>query len=65
MAFAGAVDPVAALILCTPGPVSLSVINGEQIIRGGRLLTCDLAELVREHVQASARVCAAVGSPDL
>lgn len=42
VALAGAVDPVAALILCTPGPVDLSVINGCQAIRGGRLLTCNL-----------------------
>ena len=35
-------DPVGALILCTPGPVDLSVINGEPIIQDGKLLTCDL-----------------------
>ncbi|EFN55990.1 hypothetical protein CHLNCDRAFT_145361 [Chlorella variabilis] len=58
-------DPVGALILCTPGPVDLSVINGEPIIQDGKLLTCDLEELIREHNTASARVCAAVGSPDL
>lgn len=44
-----------------PGYVDLSVINGEQIIREGRLLTCDLQQLLREHAAASARVCAAVG----
>lgn len=42
VAFAGAVDPMAALLLCTPGPVDLSVINGVQVIREGALLTCDL-----------------------
>lgn len=35
-------DPVAALILCTPGSVNLSVVNGEVVIRDGKLLTCDL-----------------------
>lgn len=61
----GQLDPVAALLLCTPGPVDMSVINGEPIIRGGCLLTCDLEQLLREHAEASKRVCAAVGSPDL
>ncbi|KAL4422529.1 hypothetical protein ABPG75_008726 [Micractinium tetrahymenae] len=66
VALAGAQhDPVGALLLCTPGYVDLSVVNGEQIIRDGRLLTCNLDELLREHAAASARVCAAVGSPDL
>lgn len=41
------------------------MVNGEQIIRDGRLLTCDLEALLREHAAASARICAAVGSPDL
>ena len=43
VAFAGGLhDPVASLILCTPGYVDLSVINGEMVVRDGRLLTCDL-----------------------
>ena len=42
VALAGAVDPVAALIMCTPGPVDLSVINGVQVVRDARLMTCDL-----------------------
>ena len=44
MSLAGGVatDPIAALILCTPGPVDLSVINGERVVEGGRLLTCDV-----------------------
>ena len=66
IAFAGGLlDPVAALVLCTPGHVHLSVINGEAVISGGKLLTCDLEELVAAHNEASARVCAAVGSPDI
>ncbi len=45
LSFAGAQhDLVAALLFCTPGlaPVDLSVINGEVIVKGGQLTTCDL-----------------------
>jgi hypothetical protein len=35
-------DPVAALVLCTPGAVDLSVVNGEVVVSGGQLQTCDL-----------------------
>ncbi|DBA92274.1 TPA: hypothetical protein ACH3X2_003705 [Trebouxia sp. C0005] len=45
ISFAGAQhDLVAALLFCTPGlaPVDLSVINGEVIVKDGRLTTCDL-----------------------
>lgn len=38
----GLADPVAALILCTPGHVDLSVVNGEVVVWDGKLLTCDL-----------------------
>jgi len=48
-----------------PGYVDLSVVNGEPVIHDGRLLTCDLDQLLEEHASASARVCAAVGPPDL
>ena len=45
ISFAGAQhDLVAALLFCTPGlgPVDLSVINGEVIVKAGQLNTCDL-----------------------
>lgn len=58
-------DPVAALLLCTPGHVDLSVVNGEVVVRDGRLTTCDLQALVADHDARSRRVCAAAGSPDL
>ena len=35
-------DPVSALLLCDPGRVTTSVINGEQIVADGALLTQDL-----------------------
>lgn len=43
--FAGArEDPVAGLVLCTPslGWVDLSVINGEIIVKDGKLLTLNV-----------------------
>ena len=46
LGFSGAAnDAVAGLILCTPsiGFVDLSIINGEFVVRDGKLLTVDLA----------------------
>jgi len=43
VAFAGGLaDPVASLILCTPGYVDLSVVNGEAVVKDGKLTTLDL-----------------------
>ena len=48
--FAGAWhDPVAALVFCTPGNVSLSVINGRVVVQDGRLTTLELAPLLQRH----------------
>ncbi|GAB4815977.1 hypothetical protein N2152v2_003023 [Parachlorella kessleri] len=66
VALAGALgDPLTALILCTPGSVDLSVINGGVVVKDGQLLTCNVEELVREHNERSARICSLVGSPDI
>lgn len=42
-------DPVAALVFCTPGNVSMSVINGRVVIRDGDLLTADLPNVLSDH----------------
>jgi cytosine/adenosine deaminase-related metal-dependent hydrolase len=47
IAFAGGLhDPVAALVLCAPAGVALSVINGRVVVKEGRLTTVDLPVLV-------------------
>ncbi|MGQ3674543.1 8-oxoguanine deaminase [Xanthobacter sp. TB0139] len=53
-AYAGALhDPVAALVLCSPQQVSFSVINGQVIVREGRLQTVDLPAITARHNAAA------------
>ena len=48
--FAGALhDPVAALVLCTPPRVDLSVINGRVVVENGELTTVELAPVIERH----------------
>ena len=50
IAMAGAlVDPLAALVFCTPQRVAHSIINGRQVIEDGRLLTREIPLIVEEH----------------
>jgi 8-oxoguanine deaminase len=50
VAFAGGLhDPVAALVLCAPAGVALSVINGRVVVKEGRLTTIDLPVLIETH----------------
>ena len=44
-------DPLAALLLCSVDHVDLSVINGQVIVRDGKLLTVNLDELIERHNQ--------------
>ncbi len=44
-------DPVAALVFCQPGPVSLNVINGQVRIRDGLFTKLDLAPVLSRHRQ--------------
>jgi cytosine/adenosine deaminase-related metal-dependent hydrolase len=48
--YAGALhDPLAALVLCQPQTVDISIINGEVVVEDGRLLTVDLGPVVERH----------------
>jgi cytosine/adenosine deaminase-related metal-dependent hydrolase len=48
--YAGALhDPLAALVFCSPQRVDLSVINGQEVIRDGHLLTVDLGPAIERH----------------
>ncbi len=42
-------DPLAALLLCRVERVSLSVINGQVVVRGGELLTLDIDAHIARH----------------
>ena len=48
--FAGALQhPVAAVVMCQPPNVDLSVINGRVVVEDGRLTTLDLEPVLRRH----------------
>lgn len=47
-------DPLAALLLCTVDRVDLSVINGNVVVKDGKLLTIDLDKLISRHNQIAA-----------
>ena len=46
-------DPVAGLVLCQPGNVDLSVINGRIAVRDGTLVGVDLPALIEQHNRLS------------
>ncbi len=52
-------DPVAALVFCTPGTVSTSVINGRVVVRDGVLLSADLPTVLAEHRRMAEELAAA------
>lgn len=50
LAYAGSLhDPLAALLLCQPRTVALSVINGRIVVQDGQLTTLDLEPIRRRH----------------
>lgn len=49
-------DPVAALLLCSVDRVELSVINGRQVVRDGRIVTVDVEALVGRHNEIARRL---------
>jgi cytosine/adenosine deaminase-related metal-dependent hydrolase len=53
--YAGAThNPLAALLLCAPHNVDLSVINGRIVVEDGELQTVDLVRVIERHNQISA-----------
>lgn len=59
VALAGAHDPLAALVLCTPARADLVVVNGVPRVRDGALVDADERELARELHRHARRVAAA------
>lgn len=51
LAYAGAHDPVAAVLYCQPRQVNYSVINGKVVVENGRLATVDPEPIRRRHQQ--------------
>jgi cytosine/adenosine deaminase-related metal-dependent hydrolase len=62
LAYAGALhDPLAALVFCSPQRVDLSVINGQEVVRDGHLLSLDLGPVIeRQNTIARELVSGAV-----
>lgn len=64
-------DPIGALLLCAPsiGWVDFSCINGRVVVEKGKLLTCDVTQLIKECNTAAdklrERAVAAVGAPSV
>lgn len=42
-------DPLAALVFCAPRSVDLAVIDGRVVVEEGRIVTLDMAPVVRRH----------------
>jgi len=61
LAHSSIADPVAALVLGAPAPVTASFVGGRQIVENGRLLTADehtIARTTRTEAQRLARIAA-------
>jgi cytosine/adenosine deaminase-related metal-dependent hydrolase len=55
---AAAHDPAAAVLLCNAGRVDLSVINGKQVVKDGRILPVDLEPLIARQNKLAAAMAA-------
>jgi cytosine/adenosine deaminase-related metal-dependent hydrolase len=53
---AGAWDPVAALILCGPHRVRDTYVEGRAVVRGGQVVTTDLAAAIARHRALAAKL---------
>lgn len=56
IAFAGAADPVAAIVHCAADRVSLSMVNGEWRVRGGQLLASDAEKWIARHNELASKL---------
>ncbi len=56
IAFAGAADPVAALVHCAADRVDFSLVNGEWRVRDGRLVSPEVDALTARHRELSRRL---------
>lgn len=57
LGYAGALhDPVAAILLCTPGPVDETWVHGRPVVHEGHLVGVDLETLVDWHNAAATRL---------
>lgn len=56
IAFSGAGDPLAALLLCGPCRVHTLFVEGKEVVREGRLTTVDLEKLRVRHGEISRRL---------
>jgi cytosine/adenosine deaminase-related metal-dependent hydrolase len=60
IAFAGALhDPVAALLFCQPIPAAYTIVNGNIVVREGKLTTVDLPNLIVRHNRLAAKLITA------
>lgn len=54
--YAGAHDPLVSLLLCAPVHAELSVINGRTVVESGRLVNCDLEEIIPRQNEIARRL---------
>jgi cytosine/adenosine deaminase-related metal-dependent hydrolase len=60
IAFAGALhDPVAALLFCQPIPAAYTIVNGNIVVREGKLTTVNLPNLIARHNRLAAKLITA------
>jgi 8-oxoguanine deaminase len=50
------IDPVAAVLFCSPQKVDYNVVHGRIIVAKGQLTTVDVPELIKRHNQAAHRL---------
>ncbi|POF29036.1 8-oxoguanine deaminase [Roseibium marinum] len=59
--FAGALhDPVAAVVFCAPQAAKTTVVNGRVIVEDGRIVTMDMAPVIRDHNRMSLQLAAGI-----